>query len=178
MKKKNIIRVKLIIMIVLAAAVIIMTLFAGVFAPNDPYKTSATVIRTAPSADYPFGTDNLGRCVFSRVLYGGRTTIAATFFLVFVSFAVGTVIGMVCGYYGGVVDRIFMRIADITLGFPQMVVAIAVAGILGAGMKGAMIALGITMWISFARLARSHTYSIKNEALRLYFLRVRVISIS
>lgn len=164
MKKKNIIRVKLIIMIVLAAAVIIMTLFAGVFAPNDPYKTSATVIRTAPSADYPFGTDNLGRCVFSRVLYGGRTTIAATFFLVFVSFAVGTVIGMVCGYYGGVVDRIFMRIADITLGFPQMVVAIAVAGILGAGMKGAMIALGITMWISFARLARSHTYSIKNEA--------------
>ncbi len=162
--KKKIIRTKIIIMSILALVLILITTFANVFAKNDPYTTSALVIRTAPCAEYPFGTDNLGRCVFSRVLYGGRTTIAATFLLVFISFVIGTIIGMICGYYGGLVDKLLMRIADITLAFPQMVIAIAVAGILGGGMKGAMIALEITMWVSFARLARSHTFSIRNEA--------------
>jgi len=138
-------------------------LLAGVIAPNDPYRTNATLIRTPPCADYPFGTDNMGRCVFSRVLYGGRTTITATFFLVAVSFGIGTFIGILCGFYGGLFDRILMRIADIFLSFPQMVVAIAVAGILGGGLTGAMVALGITMWVAFARLARSHTIAIRNE---------------
>ena len=162
--KKKVLKTKIIIMAVLALILILMTAFAGVFAKNDPYTTSAMNIRKAPCAEYPFGTDNLGRCVYSRVLYGGRTTIAATFVLVAISFVIGTLIGMVCGYYGGFVDRMLMRIADIMLAFPQMVVAIAVAGILGGGMKGAMIALGITMWVSFARLARSHTFTLKNEA--------------
>lgn len=163
MKKKKL-KAKIIILSVLALLLLLMTCFAGLVAKNDPNATSAAAIRTAPCADYPFGTDNLGRCVFSRVLYGGRTTITATFFLVAVSFAAGTLIGMICGYHGGIIDGILMRIADIMLAFPQMVVAIAVAGILGGGMKGAMIALGITMWVSFARLARSHTFSLKKEA--------------
>ena len=162
--KKRILRIKIIIMTVLALLLLIATTFAGVFAKNDPNATSALAIRTAPCLQYPFGTDNLGRCVFARVLYGGRTTIAATFLLVFISFVIGTVIGMVCGYYGGIVDKLLMRFADIVLAFPQMVVAIAVAGILGGGMTGAMISLGITMWVSFARLARSHTFSLRNEA--------------
>ena len=126
-REKTLIKIKLLVTAFLALSVIFMTLFAGVIAKNDPYQTCATSIRTAPCADYPFGTDNLGRCVFARVLYGGRTTIAATFLLVFISFAIGTVIGMICGYYGGIIDKILMRLADITLGFPQMVVAIAVA---------------------------------------------------
>ena len=148
-----------------AAGILLFTvIFAGVITPNDPYVTNALAIRKAPCAAYPFGTDNLGRCVFSRVLFGGRTTIAATFFLVLLSFLAGTFIGMICGYCGGWADRLLMRIADILLSFPQMVVAIAVAGILNGGMKGAMIALGITMWVSFARLARSHTLSIRQEA--------------
>lgn len=142
---------------------LVAVILAGKIAPNDPYRTNATLIRLAPCREYPFGTDNLGRCVFSRVLFGGRTTIAATFFLVAISFGIGTFIGILCGFYGGVFDRIFMRIADIFLSFPQMVVAIAVAGILGGGMAGAMVALGITMWVAFARLARSHTISIRNE---------------
>ncbi|WP_026657151.1 ABC transporter permease [Butyrivibrio sp. AC2005] len=155
---------RIIVVSLLALLIILMTTFAGVIAPNDPYTTSASSIRMAPGAQYPFGTDNLGRCVFSRVLYGGRTTIAATFLLVFISFSIGTVIGMLCGYYGGILDQLLMRLADIMLAFPQMVVAIAVAGILNAGMSGAMVALGITMWVSFARLSRSHTFSIKKEA--------------
>ncbi|MBQ6441095.1 MAG: ABC transporter permease [Lachnospiraceae bacterium] len=159
-------RAKLMRRIVIAAAMAAMLLvvvtFAGVFAPNDPYATNAACIRQAPSVTYPCGTDNLGRCVLSRIIYGGRTTIAATFFLVAISFLIGTVIGILCGYYGGMLDRILMRSADVMLSFPQMVVAIAVAGILGGGLKGAMIALGIPMWVGFARLARSHTFSIKH----------------
>jgi len=162
-KKKARLRKHIIIAAVFAAILVLTALFSGVLAPNDPYATSSELIRQAPSAVYPFGTDNLGRCVFSRVLIGARTTIAATFFLVAVSFLIGIIIGMLCGFYGGFVDDILMRIADLMLAFPQMVVAIAVAGILGGGLKGAMIALGITMWTSFARLARSHTLSLRNE---------------
>lgn len=161
-KKRN--KIKIIIVAVLALLLILSAVFAGVIAPNDPYKTSAAAIRMAPCAQYPFGTDNLGRCVFSRVLYGGQTTIAATFLLVLISFVIGTLIGMLCGYYGGILDKLLMRLADVALAFPQMVIAIAIAGILNAGMTGAMFALGVTMWVSFARLARSHTASIRNEA--------------
>lgn len=156
-------RKKVIVSAVFAGVLVLIALLSGLIVPNDPYATNAEMIRQAPSAAYFFGTDNLGRCVFSRVLIGARTTIASTFFLVAVSFLIGIVVGMLCGYYGGIVDDILMRIADLMLAFPQMVVAIAVAGILGGGLGGAMLALGITMWTSFARLARSHTLSIKNE---------------
>ena len=161
--RKRRIKAKIIVFTIMALAIVALSLFAGVISPNDPYATNAKAIRIAPCVQFPFGTDNLGRCVFSRVLYGARTTIASTFILVVISFVIGTFIGMICGYYGGLVDRILMRIADILLAFPQMVIAIAVAGIIGGGMAGAMFALGITMWVSFARLARSHTYTVKNE---------------
>ena len=164
MKKQKRLKIRIIIIAVLALLLILSAVFAGLLAPNDPYTTSAAAIRTAPCAQYPFGTDNLGRCVLSRVLFGARTTIAATFLLVLISFVVGTLIGMLCGYYGGILDKILMRLADVALAFPQMVIAIAIAGILNAGMTGAMVALGVTMWVSFARLARSHTASIRNEA--------------
>ena len=153
----------MIIASIFAGALVLIAIFSGVLAPNDPYTTNSELIRHAPTAEYLFGTDNLGRCVLSRVLAGARTTIAATFFLVAISFVIGMIVGMLGGYYGGIFDDFLMRIADLMLAFPQMVVAIAVAGILGGGLGGALIALGITMWTSFARLARSHTLSIKNE---------------
>lgn len=162
-KRKRKLKRKIIIAAAFAGALVLIALLAGVIAPNDPYATNSALIRQAPSAQFLFGTDNLGRCVLSRVLVGARTTIASTFFLVTISFVIGIILGMLCGYYGGIVDDILMRIADLLLAFPQMVVAIAVAGILGGGLGGAMLALGITMWVSFARLARSHTLSIKNE---------------
>ena len=143
--------------------VVVIAALSGIIAPHNPNATNALLMRKAPTAEYLFGTDNLGRCVFSRVLDGARITLAATFLLVAISFVIGILIGMLCGYYGGMVDTIMMRIADLMLAFPQMVVAIAVAGILGGGLLGAMLALGITMWTGFARLARSHTLSIKNE---------------
>ena len=163
MKTKRSLKRKLILSAILAGILILIAIFSEMLAPNDPYQTNAAMIRKAPSAMYWFGTDNLGRCVFSRVLYGAKTTIFATFLLVAISFVIGTLIGMLCGYYGGIVDEALMRLADLTLAFPQMVVAIAVAGMLGGGLVGAMIALGITMWTTFARLARSHTRTVKQE---------------
>ena len=161
--KKKILKIRMAIVSLAALILIFTAVFAEALVPNDPYKTSASLIRTAPCREFLFGTDNLGRCVFSRVLVGAKTTISATFFLVAVSFVIGTLVGMLCGYFGGALDEIMMRIADIMLAFPQMVVAIAVAGILRGGLTGAMIALGITMWTGFARLARSHTLAIRNE---------------
>ncbi len=162
-KRKKALRRKVIIAAAFAGILVLIAVFSGVLAPNDPYATNAAMIRHAPTAEFPFGTDNLGRCIMSRVLIGARTTITATFLLVAISFVIGIIIGALCGYYGGVIDEILMRVADLMLAFPQMIVAITVAGVLGGGLGGAMLALGITMWTSFARLARSHTLSIKNE---------------
>ncbi len=156
-------RKQLILAAVFAGALVVIALLAPKLCLHDPYATSSALIRQAPSAEYWFGTDDLGRCVFSRVLMGARTTIAATFLLVAVTFLFGTFLGMICGWYGRFADACLMRIVDIGLAFPQMVVAIAVAGILGGGLGSALIALGVTMWTGFARLARSHTKSLMKQ---------------
>ena len=148
---------------VLCILLILTALFAERLVPHDPGATNALLIRRPPSAEYPFGTDSFGRCVLSRVLSGARTTIFATTFLVAVTFAAGTVLGILCGYYGGLADEIIMRVTELFLAFPQMVVAIAVAGILGGGLRAALIALGVTAWTGYAKIARSHTQSIRNE---------------
>ncbi len=167
MKKKKIslttkLKRKMMVFAVLTAIIILISLLAPVLMPHDPYKTNPLTMKQAPSAEHIFGTDYLGRDVFSRVLLGARTSIFATLLLIVISFVVGTTIGIICGYYGGVVDNILMRITDILLSLPQLVVAIAVAGILGGSLRNALIAIGITSWTTYARLARSHTMRIKN----------------
>ena len=99
----------------------------------------------------------------SRVLIGSRTSIFASLLLVAIMFCFGSAVGIVCGYYGGVLDTVLMRITDCFLALPQMVLAIAVAGILGGGLLNAMIALGVFGWTSYARLARSRVLALKNE---------------
>lgn len=148
----------------LAALLLVFSLLAPFLAPNDPYATNADAIKLPPSAEYPFGTDFLGRCVCSRVFMGARTTIFASLALVAVSFVFGTALGLVSGYYGGALDSLIMRLTDMLLAFPQMVLAIAVAGILNGGLLGALIALGVTGWTLYARLARSHALRLKNES--------------
>ena len=156
-------RIKAVIIGSLCILLILAAVLSDFLMPHDPNATSALLIRKPPSAMYPFGTDSFGRCVFSRVLAGAKTTIFATTFLVAVTFAIGTILGIISGYYGGVTDSVIMRTTELFLAFPQMVVAIAVAGILGGGLKAALIALGVTAWTGYAKLARSHTLSIRNE---------------
>ena len=157
-------RTALTVFLVLAAALVIISILAPFIAPNDPNATSAANINAAPDGDYPLGTDRYGRCVFSRVLMGAQTSIFSAVILVAATFVVGTALGMIAGWYGGRIDSIIMRLADIMLAFPQMVLAIAVAGILGGGMVNAMLAMGISGWTLYARLARAQVISLKKEA--------------
>lgn len=151
------------VLLSLALLLMVASLLAPYLTPNDPNATNSAAIYAAPSAQYPFGTDQLGRCVLSRVLMGARTSIFSAVALVVISFVVGTALGVLCGYYGGVLDNLVMRLADILLAVPQMVLAIAVAGVLGGGLLNAMLALGVTSWTLYARLARSHTMTMKAE---------------
>ena len=151
------------VFLLLAGILVLISLIAPLICPNDPNATSAQAMNQAPSAQYPFGTDRYGRCVCSRVLMGARTSIFSAVALVAITFAVGTALGLLAGWYGGAVDSVVMRLADVMLAFPQMVLAIAVAGILGGGMGNAMLAMGITGWTLYARLARAQVLALKEE---------------
>ncbi len=154
---------RLTVFLVLAGILIAISLIAPLICPNDPNATSALDMNRAPCAQFPFGTDRYGRCVCSRVLMGARTSIFSAVALVGLTFLAGTVLGLRAGWYGGFVDSLVMRLADIMLAFPQMVLAIAVAGILGGGMGNAMLAMGITGWTLYARLARAQVLALKEE---------------
>ncbi len=156
-------RRRLIVFLILAGILVAISLIAPLICPNDPNETSAANMNKAPCAEYPFGTDRYGRCICSRVLMGARTSIFSAVALVGLTFIFGTVLGLLAGWYGGAVDTIVMRLADIMLAFPQMVLAIAVAGILGGGMGNAMLAMGITGWTLYARLARAQVLALKEE---------------
>ncbi len=157
-------RTALTVFLALAAALIIVSILAPFIAPNDPNATNAANMNASPGGDYPLGTDRYGRCVLSRVLMGAQTSIFSAVILVAATFVVGTTLGMIAGWYGGTIDSVIMRLADIMLAFPQMVLAIAVAGILGGGMVNAMLAMGISGWTLYARLARAQVISLKKEA--------------
>jgi len=152
---------KVIIWGVVVTMILVLSFFAPYFLPYDPLETNAAMMRKAPSIQHLFGTDNMGRDVLSRLLAGARTSIFATIMLVIISFFVGTVVGVICGYYGGALDDLVMRFTDILLSVPQLVLAIAVAGMLGGSLVNTMIAIGITSWTSYARLARSHAMRIR-----------------
>ncbi len=161
-KRRN--RRKLLVFLILAGLLVLLSLLAPLLTPNDPNATSALHMNEAPSRGFPCGTDRYGRCIFSRVLMGARTSIFSAVTLVAATFLFGTILGMLAGWFGGVADTLVMRLADVLLAFPQMVLAIAVAGILGGGMFNAMLAMGITGWTLYARLARAQVLALKEEA--------------
>lgn len=156
-------RNRMFLMLGLAALLCVFALIAPYLTPNDPNLPNAAYMNAAPCKEFPLGADRYGRCVLSRIMIGARTSIFAAVALVLVTFVVGSLLGILSGYYGGVLDTIIMRIGDIFLAFPQMVLAIAVAGVLGGSLLNAMIALGISGWTQYARLARTHTMALKNE---------------
>ncbi|MCD8077561.1 MAG: ABC transporter permease [Lachnospiraceae bacterium] len=147
----------------LALCVIGVAVFAPLIATHDPYEAVLADAVQAPSAEHWFGTDKMGRDLFSRVIYGARTSLSASLTLVCIIMVVGTFLGIVAGYFGGVVDAVIMRISDMMISFPGMVLAIAVAGILGANIKNAIIALAIVSWTKYARLARSLVIKIRHR---------------
>lgn len=160
--KKNRIRMKLIVFAGLAAALLLITIFAKYICPYDPYAQDLTQAMQPPSAAHLMGTDTYGRDMLSRVLIGAQTSISSTFALVAIITVFGTVFGIFCGYYGGIVDSVMMRISDVCLAFPGLVFAMAVAAILDGGVRNAVIALALISWPKYSRITRGQTLSIKN----------------
>ena len=156
-------RRRMLILLGLAGILCVFALVAPYLTPNDPNLPNAAYMNAAPCKEFPLGADRYGRCVLSRVMIGARTSIFSAVALVCLTFVAGSLLGMLSGWYGGVLDAVIMRVADIFLAFPQMVLAIAVAGVLGGSLLNAMIALGIAGWTIYARLARVHTMALKNE---------------
>ncbi|WP_116086157.1 ABC transporter permease [Tropicimonas sp. IMCC34011] len=141
----------------------ILAIFAPLIAPQDPTATDWGAIRQSPSLAHLFGTDELGRDVFSRILYGARASLLAGFVSVLISFGVGVPLGMVAGYFGGFLDTVIMRVVDAFLAIPFLILAIALAAFLGPSLSNAMIAIGISFAPVFARLARAQTMVVKVE---------------
>ena len=160
--KRNRIRMKLFLFAALAATLLLITIFAKYICPYDPYAQDLSQAMQPPGATHLMGTDTYGRDMLSRVLIGAQTSISSTFALVAIITVFGTIVGIFCGYYGGVVDSVMMRISDICLAFPGLVFAMAVAAILNGGVQNAVIALALISWPKYSRIARSQTLSMKS----------------
>ena len=148
---------------VVVAFFIAVAVFAPLIAPYDPVATSWSAVRKAPSMAHWFGTDEIGRDVLSRVIFGARASLLAGVVSVCISLACGVPIGLLSGYVGGFLDGLLMRITDALLACPFLILAIALAAFLGPSLTNAMIAIGISAMPAFIRLTRAQVLNAKLE---------------
>ena len=145
-------------------ALIIIAIFANLIAPYSPVEGDLRTMRLLPPAPaHWMGTDDLGRDIFSRVVYGSRLTLYIIILVAVIAAPIGLVIGTVAGYAGGWTDAILMRITDIFLAFPKLILALAFVAALGPGIENAIIAIAITSWPPYARIARAETLTVRNS---------------
>ncbi len=140
-----------------------VAIFAPLIAPYDPFEQNIDDRLMAPSATHLFGTDELGRDVFSRVVYGARISLPIGLVVILFAVTTGSLIGASAGYIGGVYDLLVMRLADITLAFPSIVLALAIAAVLGPSLKNALIAMILVWWPQYSRLMRGQVLSVKTN---------------
>ncbi|MER8752401.1 ABC transporter permease [Mesorhizobium sp. M1050] len=145
-------------------ALLVVAAFAGVLAPYSPTFGDLKNARLlAPSAEHWFGTDDLGRDILSRILYGSRWTLYVVILVAIIAAPIGLLVGTVAGYAGGWTDAILMRITDIFLAFPKLILALAFVAALGPGIENAVLAIAITSWPPYARIARAETLTVRNS---------------
>ena len=144
-------------------ALVIAAVVAPYAAPYDPIATDPMNRLQAPSPHHPLGTDQLGRDILSRLLYGARISIRIALIVVALAGVSGTLIGVLCGYLGGWVDNLLMRITDMFMAFPQLILAMAISSALGPSLENVVIAVSMTEWTFFARLARSRAIAVREE---------------
>ena len=140
---------------------ILVALTVSFIVPFDPLKADVGNRLSPPGASHWFGTDDLGRDVFKRVLFGSRYSILAGFLTVLAALLIGCAIGALAGYLGGWIDNVLMRIADMVLAFPSIVLAMAIAAAMGPGLKNALIAIVVVLWPEYARLMRGQVLAVK-----------------
>lgn len=145
------------------AAVVLCALFAPWIAPYEPNVINFSDKLVPPSLGHPFGTDDLGRDIFSRVVYGSRTSLIVGITVLAIALIIGMPIGLLAGYYGGRLDTVLMRIADVFLAFPPLLLPIAITAALGAGLFNAMLALAVAWFPWYARILRGAVLRVRNE---------------
>ena len=142
---------------------ILAAILAPVIAPYDPIVQDLTIRLQPPSGAHWFGTDNFGRDIFSRVIYGGRYSLLAGCLTVVIAGVIGTFYGAIAGYVGGIVDTVMMRISEMILSFPSLILAMIINAVMGSNLFNTMFALVIVAWPTYARLMRSVVLSVKEN---------------
>lgn len=150
------------ILLILAGILILCAVFADHICPYDPYMQNYKEALMPPSVNHLLGTDRFGRDMLSRVIMGARASVLSSLILAASVSVVGTAVGVLCGFLGKVTDAVIMRIADIFLAFPGLVLALALAAVLNGGLVSAVLALAAVSWPKYARIARSRTMTVKN----------------
>ncbi|MBY3599591.1 ABC transporter permease [Rhizobium bangladeshense] len=159
---------------------IMLAVAAPLIAPYDPIMQNAEVRLQAPSLMHPFGTDNFGRDILSRVIWGARIDLQMALIGVVFPFLIGTTVGTIAGFFGAIVDALFMRLVDIILAFPFLVLMLSIIAILGPGLGSFYIAMALVGWVSYARLIRAQMLVLKGSdyavaAVSLGFSRSRIM---
>jgi len=148
---------------IIVTIMVLTAIFAPLIAPHDPYRTAPLRRLEAPSLEHPLGTDAMGRDLLSRLIYGARVELSIGILIILFEGTIGITLGLLAGYFGGWVDSLVMRLVDILRSFPVIILAMAIAGIMGQGVYNVVIALGIVGWTTFARMVRSKILSIKES---------------
>ncbi|MFY0761716.1 nickel ABC transporter permease subunit NikC [Metabacillus dongyingensis] len=141
----------------------IIAIFAPWIAPNDPIAVNLAYKLQPPSWDYPFGTDHLGRCTLSRILYGARISLGFAMLIFISSLAIGLIVGTFSGYNGGWIDHVLMRFCDGVMAFPNLILILGLVGIFGPGLPQVILALMLVQWVYYARMFRGMVLSLKEH---------------
>ncbi|MDR2786354.1 MAG: ABC transporter permease [Treponema sp.] len=160
-RKRRLLTIGIIMVLFLA----LIALTADILEPNNPAKVTLADKNLPPNGAYPLGTDSLGRCILSRILDGAKSSLGIAFMAVGISLIAGSLVGIVSGCTGGFIDTVFMRITDVFLSFPSIILALTVLAIAGPGFLNVVISLSAVGWTHFARLTRGIALTLKESEL-------------
>jgi peptide/nickel transport system permease protein len=149
--------------LVIVLSIVVVAILAPCITPNNPIEQHREHSLLPPSWQNPSGTDDIGRCILSRVIYGARISLQVGVVVVGVTVLLGTFLGLIAGYLGGVVDEVIMRIVDVFLAFPGLILALVIAGLLGPGLFNVMLALSVVGWTGYTRVVRGCVLSAKER---------------
>ena len=149
--------------LIIVVVLILVAIFAPLIATHDPYLPQLAKRLSAPNPEFWFGADELGRDIYSRLVFGSRLTLFIVGLVIVTSAPIGLIIGAISGTYGGWLDRIFMRITDVFLAVPKLLLALAFVAALGPGIVNAALAITLTAWPPYARLARAEAIVVRNS---------------
>lgn len=156
----------------LIAIVLLISLFAPLIAPHDPLAVDLMKKLQPSSTTFPLGTDHLGRCILSRLMYGGQVSLSIALIVVMFTTLISLCVGLVAGYFGGRLDHGLMRLCDVFLAFPSLILSLAIVGTLGSSIGNLIFALVATHWAGYARIVRSRVLSVKES----HFVQAAIVS--